>query len=205
MDPVDWDERYRHTDLMWGAEPNRWVEQWAAALAPGRALDLAAGEGRNAIWLASRGWDTLAVDFSAVAVDRARTLAGASLGPGAGRLRAEVRDVVTWVPPGSAFDLVVLCYLHLPPSERLAAVRAAAGAVARGGRLCVVGHDSANLAEGVGGPQDLTVLFTPADIVDDLAGTGMSITHARTERRPVQTETGAELTALDAVVVATRP
>ncbi|OIJ94532.1 hypothetical protein [Streptomyces colonosanans] len=50
-----WDERYAARDLVWGAEPNRWVAQETSDLQPGRALDLAAGEGRNALWLASRG------------------------------------------------------------------------------------------------------------------------------------------------------
>ena len=70
MGPDDWDARYRDKDLVWGIEPNRWVEQELAAATPGRALDLACGEGRNALWLASRGWDVTAVDFSPVALPR---------------------------------------------------------------------------------------------------------------------------------------
>ena len=76
MDAARWDERYAATDLLWSAEPNRFVAENLADLPPGRALDLAAGEGRNAIWLARRGWDVTAADFSQVALDRGRRIAG---------------------------------------------------------------------------------------------------------------------------------
>ena len=71
MDARAWDERYAASELVWSATPNRFVEAELAELAPGRAVDLAAGEGRNALWLADRGWHVTAVDFS---------LAGARVG-----------------------------------------------------------------------------------------------------------------------------
>ena len=75
MDSTAWDERYRSSELIWGAGPNRFLVEEVAGLPAGRALDLACGEGRNAIWLAQRGWQVVAVDFSAVALDKARRLA----------------------------------------------------------------------------------------------------------------------------------
>src|SRR4051812_50095966 len=76
MGAAAWDERCAATGLVWSAEPNRSVVAELADVRPGRALDLAAGEGRNAIWLAVRGWRVTAVDFSAVAIDKGRRLAG---------------------------------------------------------------------------------------------------------------------------------
>ena len=76
MDAEAWNERYRTSELMWSAGPNQFVEAELADLAPGRAVDLAAGEGRNAIWLARRGWQVTAVDFSQVALDKGRAIAG---------------------------------------------------------------------------------------------------------------------------------
>ncbi len=76
MDATDWDERYAATELMWSTTPNQFVAAELADLPPGRAVDLAAGEGRNAIWLAGLGWDVTAVDFSQVALDKGRQLAG---------------------------------------------------------------------------------------------------------------------------------
>ena len=72
MDSSEWDERYAGTELVWTAEPNRFVVEGLQALPPGRALDVGAGEGRNAIWLAHRGWQVTAVDFSAVGLEQGR-------------------------------------------------------------------------------------------------------------------------------------
>ena len=71
----DWDARYAGSLLLWTAEPNRFLVAEADGLRPGRALDLASGEGRNAVWLAERGWRVTAVDFSPVALAKARALA----------------------------------------------------------------------------------------------------------------------------------
>ncbi len=77
MEREDWDRRYGGTELIWTAEPNRFVVEELGDLPAGRALDLGAGEGRNAVWLAERGWRVTAVDFSPVALDKARRLARA--------------------------------------------------------------------------------------------------------------------------------
>ena len=72
-----WNERYSSEELVWGIEPNRFLaEELGDAEPVGRVLDLACGEGRNAIWLAERGFEVTAVDFSEVAIERARGLAG---------------------------------------------------------------------------------------------------------------------------------
>jgi SAM-dependent methyltransferase len=184
-------------------EPNVWVEQLTADLLPGRALDLTAGEGRNALWLAERGWDVTAVDFSSVALDRARRLGRDRLGPDAGGLTIVQADLLEYEPPAAAFELVLLVYLHLREPERRRVVRGAAGAVAPSGLLLVVGHDIGNIAHGTGGPQDPAVLYSPADIEEDLWRTGLSIERGETLSRSVETDEGAAR-ALDTVVLARR-
>ena len=99
MDAKDWDSRYDQTNLMWSQGPNQWIEQVTADLPPGRALDLADGEGRNAIWLASRGWEATALDFSAVALDRAARIASERLGDGASRFSTSARTCSPTPPP----------------------------------------------------------------------------------------------------------
>ena len=205
MDSTAWDERYAASELVWSAGPNVWVETLTADLPPGRALDLAAGEGRNALWLASRGWSVTAVDFSGVALDRAKQLARQRLDHGGDQLTTVVADVVTWRPQQRTFDLVLVVYLHLPPEERVAVLEGAADAVAPGGTLLVVGHDLANLEAGVGGPQDPTVLCRPEDVVADVTPSGLDIHRADTVRRPVVQEDGTTRDALDLLVLATRP
>jgi SAM-dependent methyltransferase len=197
VDAGDWDARYAAADLVWGAEPNRFVAAELGPLPPGRALDLACGEGRNALWLASRGWQAVGVDFSPTAIDRARRLAEqASL---TDRVELHVGDVVSGPLPDGEFDAVVVAYLHLPADQRRAALRLAAGRLAVGGALLVVAHDSSNLEQGSGGPQDSAVLYTPSDVVEDLAGVpGLRVERAEVVRRPVQTGEGERI-ALDAL------
>jgi SAM-dependent methyltransferase len=195
----EWDRRYAGRDLLWSARPNRFLVSETADLPPARALDVACGEGRNAVWLAERGWRVTGVDFSGVALEKARRLAAA-------------RDVhVTWLqedlleyrvePP--AFDLVAVFYLQLPAAERRLVLRTAAGVVASGGLLLVVAHDSANLEHGYGGPQDPSVLYDAADVVLDLDGTGLVVERADSVERSVETPEG-ERTALDVLVRAGR-
>jgi SAM-dependent methyltransferase len=106
----DWNERYAQKELVWTAEPNRRFAAEVDGLEPGRALDLACGEGRNAVWLAERGWRVTGVDFSDVALAKAAELA-ASRG-----VEAEwvVADVLDYRPEPRAFDLVAVLYLQLP-------------------------------------------------------------------------------------------
>lgn len=198
MDATSWDERYRAAELVWGVAPNRWVEREAAELRPGVALDLACGEGRNAIWLADRGWRVQAVDFSAVALAKGTALEQGTFGES--RIEWIQADATTFTAT-ELVDLALLCYLQLPAAARRAAVRQAAAALAPGGVLLVIGHDSRNLADGTGGPKDADVLFTAADVAEDLAGTGLTVERAEEALRPVE---GADRPAIDALLRAVR-
>jgi SAM-dependent methyltransferase len=196
--PVDreaWNRRYAGSELLWTAQPNRFLVAEAAELPPGRALDLACGEGRNAVWLAEQGWQVAGVDFSDVALAKARKLAAAR-SVEVDWTQADLRD---YRPAPGAYDLVLLFYLQLPEQERRPIVRAAADALAPGGTLLLVAHDSSNLEHGHGGPKDSAVLYTPADIVADLDGSGLEIERAELVERPVKTPAG-ERTALDALL-----
>ena len=206
MDAHAWDERYAAAETVWSVEPNRFVAAECADLPLGRALDLAAGEGRNAIWLARRGWEVTAVDFSAVAVEKGRRLAGEV------PVDWVVGDVVTGAGlepvDGPGFDLCVVAYLQLAAVERREAVRRALTALRSGGTLLWVAHDSSNLTEGTGGPQDPAVLMTAQDVLADLdsllteAGAeGAQVEVVRAERvaRPVEGPDGVR-TAYDALV-----
>lgn len=195
FDARSWDERYRSSDSVWGNEPNRFVAAECADLAPGTALDLACGEGRNALWLAARGWQVLAVDFAASALER-----GAAR-DASGRVTWVLDDALDFRCP-SPVDLVVVAYLQLPSSSRRKALRNAAGALAPGGTLVVVAHDSRNLREGTGGPKDPAVLYTALDVVHDLDPLGLRVERAEEVLRPVE---GADRPAIDCLVRAVAP
>ena len=198
MNREHWDERYGTEELIWKAEPNRFLVEELDALAPGRALDVACGEGRNAVWLASKGWRVTGADFSRAGLAKAQRLA-TDRGVEVTWVEA---DVVEWQPPTASFDLVVVMYLHLPAEQRRRALAHAAAALAPGGVLLVVGHDTSNLLKGTGGPQDPAVLFGPEEIVEDLSD--LQIERAEQVKRTVVTDAG-EATAIDALVRAVRP
>jgi SAM-dependent methyltransferase len=197
MDRETWDERYRGKELIWTAQPNRFMAAEIAGLPPGRALDLGAGEGRNAVWLAEQGWEVTAVDFSEVGLAKGAELA-ARRGVSVNWVAADLRD---YRPPSRAFDLVVVIYIHLPVSERRQMLAAASAAVAPGGELLVLGHDATNIEHGYGGPQIPEILFTPDDVAGELPG--LEIRRSERVKREVETEDGVR-EAIDAYVRALR-
>jgi SAM-dependent methyltransferase len=189
-----WDERHAARDPIEDRAPDPTLVEVAEGLAPGTALDLGCGDGRNASWLAGAGWRVTGVDFSAVGLARAATRAE-EWGLAVDWLQA---DLLTWTPPAAAFDLVLLMFIHLPAAERERVYRIAAAAVAPGGTLLVVGHDRSNLVDGAGGPQDPDVLFTAGEIATSL-GPGFDVVRAETVRRG-----SGERVPIDAVLVARR-
>ncbi|MBT8203115.1 MAG: methyltransferase domain-containing protein [Acidimicrobiia bacterium] len=196
MTSGQWDDRYRAQGLVWTADPNRFLVEAVAGLEPGSALDLACGEGRNAVWLAANGWRVTGVDFSPVGLDKARLLA-AEAGVA---VDWELADVTAWEAP-ARHDLVIVLYLHLDPPAVRAALRRAVAAVAPGGRLLVVGHAVRNLTDGYGGPPDPALLFEPEQIAGELGD--LSVERAEEVLRPVEVD-GAVETAIDALVLARR-
>ncbi len=191
MDAQAWDARYA-ADQQWSSGPNATVAELVADLQPGRAVDLAAGEGRNARWLAGRGWDAVAVDFSAVGLDRGRTAEHGDA------VTWVVADATTWTTEEGSLDLVVLAYLHLPVDTIQAVLTRAVGWLRPGGRLLVIGHDVDNVAHGVGGPQDTSILYS----VDRLAPVAALLEIDRLEQLPRDTPAG---TALDTLLWGSRP
>ena len=197
MNAHDWNERYDATDLGWSEGPNKFVAKVAEVLPPGRALDLACGEGRNAIWLARQGWTVIGVDFSDVAIEKSRRISAAA----DVTVEWQCADVVTYEPPTTTFDFALLSYLQLPATEMEQVVTHACQALALGGSLLVIGHARANLTEGIGGPQDPLILYEPEDVVTWLAD--LHVLRAEQVTRTIDTESGPRQ-AIDTLVLARR-
>ena len=181
MDARAWDDRYAAVDQVWSRGPNQFVAARLAGLPPGDALDLACGEGRNASWLAGLGWRVTGLDFSRVAIERARRLADET----GVEVDWRVGNVLT--APLPEVDLVLLAYLQLPADQRRAVVRRAWGCLRPGGTFFLVAHDTTNLTEGTGGPQDAAVLLTAADVLADLGDVDGEVLHAGRVARVVDT------------------
>ncbi|MGF1667690.1 MAG: class I SAM-dependent methyltransferase [Acidimicrobiia bacterium] len=179
MDSTFWDQRYTDHPSPWSDEPNRFLVEAVEALVPGRALDLACGEGRNSLWLAGEGWSVLGVDFSEIAVGRANQRAAEQKLDA----RFERHDLTTWAPSPGTFDLVSMVYLQVPAEQMAVAVGNASRAVAPGGTLFVVGHHLDNLALGVGGPPMPEVLYTEDQLVEWCAG--VEVVRSDRVERPV--------------------
>ena len=191
-----WNTRYQTKTFIWTQTANQFLLSEVTELPPGRVLDLAAGEGRNAIWLAEQGWDVHAVDFSEVAIDKGRQLAEQR--QVSERIRFEVEDLRSYQPEEHGFDLIVMMYLQLPQAELAPIIARAVQAVAPGGTFLLVGHDSENLTHGVGGPRHPAMLYTAGQVAN-LIGNTLQIQQARQVTRQVTTEDGPRL-ALDCLV-----
>jgi SAM-dependent methyltransferase len=187
----DWDERYAASQ-QWSAGPNALIAGLLGDLPPGDAVDLAAGEGRHALWLAGLGWRVTAVDFSGAGLARGMAQ------PGADRVTWVRADVLGWSAPPESLDLVLVAYLHVPEDDTRALLTRAVGWLRPGGRLLVLGHDVENIASGVGGPQEPAILHS----VDRLRPIADLLEVDRLEQVPRETPAG---TALDTLLWGRRP
>ncbi len=163
-----WDAMYSRHHAAHGRGPNETLTTCAAALTPGTALDVACGEGADALWLAERGWSVTAVDVSRVALEHARARDAGQ------RVTWREADLTSWQPPGT-FDLVTSHFLHLAPRDRPGFFTQLAAAVRPGGTLLFVAHAS---SERHGHHAEL--IFTEADVTAALDASRWSVF---TERR----------------------
>jgi SAM-dependent methyltransferase len=203
--PQEWDDRYAEAaadrgSTLWTPGPNRAlaaaVEEELGDVSPGSCVDVAAGEGRHAVWLATRGWRVQAVDFSQVGLDRGREAAVAA----GVDVQTVCADVTTWEPE-EPVDLVLCAYLHLPAATTRPLLQRLGGWVAPSGWLVLLGHDAANLHGGTGGPQDPDVLWDVDLLREAAAGAGLEVVRAGQVRRDVK---DAARPAIDVLLVARR-
>ena len=187
----EWDRRYRAAAQspeaqLWDRNPAPQLGEIVAALPPGRALDLATGDGRNAIWLASHGWGVTAVDSSGEALSLAAARAEAE-GIAIDWVQGDVR---TW-SPAILVDLITITYLHIPADELEAVVERAASWLVPGGHLIVIGHDRANLGTGSPGPTDPSILYTPESLASLAQQSGFTVLSSASVTRTATEHAGA--------------
>ncbi len=191
-----WNDRYAaaaaDASTVWSLAPNTWIASVAKPLPAGRAVDLAAGEGRHALWLAARGWEVTAVDFSPVGLATgARRAAEHNLD-----VRFVEADATEWVSD-TPVDLVVIAYFQVTADALAKAIDNAASYLAPGGTLALINHDRVNIEHGVGGPQDPAILTTVSQLRN--AAAGLSIAECRQWKRT--TDAGV---AIDTILLAHR-
>jgi SAM-dependent methyltransferase len=170
--PAFWDERYGSVERKFSGNPNVRLVEVVGDMTPGRALDLGAGEGGDAAWLAAQGWEVVAMDVSQVALDRAAATVADD------RITWRQADLRSWTPDADlgTFDLVSMCYLHLPVPHHLRLVGVLADVVRPDGSLLHVSHHHDDVAIG---RWDIPGLMRPAaEIAAELDPTLWAIVRA---------------------------
>ena len=192
---VVWDERYSEAGQLWGLEPNRFLVEVAEDLPRGSVLDLGCGQGRNSVWLATRGFEVTGLDLSPVAVEQAARFAE-DVGVD---VEFSAADITTWQPEGRTWDVVLLSYIHLPEAGRKKIHATAVESLAPGGRVIVIAHHLDNLERGIGGPPYPDLLLTEDLLREDFAD--LEIDRCESVLRPVDKD-GVTGTAIDVLMVA---
>jgi len=198
-----WDDRYRSAPQLWSGNPNPHLVSDIVELPPSTALDVGAGEGADAIWLAQHGWAVTAVDISTVGLARGRAQAEL-LGDGvAERITWVQADLTDWTPAAGAYGLVSAQFMHLPSALREPLFRRCCAAVAPGGTLLLVGHDVSDLQTTIRRPPLTDLYFDAHDVANGL-GEGWTVVEAGTRPRHAIDGDGNQVTIHDAVVIARR-
>ena len=166
------------------------------------ALDVGCGEGADAIWLASQGWDVTAVDISRVALRRAKEHAAAMYLEDS--ISWEYQDLLTWTPPVSSFDLVSSQFMHLAKDDREPLYARLATAVTLGGTLLIVGHSASDIQAGARRPDAPDLYFTADEIADSLDPQQWKVLVSELRPRSAQNSEGEPITIHDVVLRATR-
>jgi SAM-dependent methyltransferase len=180
-----WDERYGADTYFYGVEPNDFLREQAGALrARGEALCLGEGEGRNAVHLAQQGFAVVAVDQSAVGMQKAQQLAAAR----GVRITTVISDLAKFrIEPGS-WDAIVSIWCHLPRELRREVHRQAAAGLKPGGAFLLEAYTPAQLQHRTGGPSTPDLMPTLAELREELAG--LDFRHGVECERIVQEGTG---------------
>lgn len=162
-----WNTRFSAEGYLFGKQPNAFLASQAARLAPGmRALCAADGEGRNSVWLAGRGLEVTAFDFSPVAVDKARALAREA----GVRVDFRVSDMLAWDWPAQRYDVLVAIFIQfLSPQQRARIFAAFRQSLVPGGLLILQGYRPEQIAYGTGGPPQPENLYTEALLRESFA------------------------------------
>ena len=161
MSSTFWDERYGGDDLIYGRAPNEFLASTADRLPrSGHAMDIGAGEGRNALFLASLGLDVLAVDQSEVGMQKAQRLA---LERGL-TLRTQAVDLQHFDALPDSFDVISSIFVHLPASLRAAVHGRLHSWLKPGGVFLLEAYAPDQLKRNTGGPKD-ALLLAPLEVI----------------------------------------
>jgi SAM-dependent methyltransferase len=192
MDNSTWNQRYSQSGFAYGTEPNDFLGSVVEKIPKGRVLSLGEGEGRNAVYLASLGYNVTAVDSSDVGLAKARQLA-ADRGV---TLTTIAADLAEFQIESESWDGIISIFCHLPTAVRMPLHRRVTSGLKLGGAFVLEAYAPKQLLLGTGGPRDVDRLLTLAILDQELSG--LRLVHALEMERDVQE--GKYHTGLSSVV-----
>lgn len=190
-----WDARYSQNPESWGEEPNQFLRE-VDLNGLSSAVDLAGGNGRNSLWLASQGLSVENIDISSVALDQymlraeLQGLENRCLRNESDALQAKFRF---------APDLLLVAYLQIPSDQLQRALKNALEQLNGGARVIGVWHAVENLEEGFGGPQDKSALVSAVQLEQFAESYSWAQLNIQNRQRVVPTEDGDRV-AIDVVL-----
>lgn len=167
-----WDQRYDTAEYVYGTDPNAFLAGVVNDLPVGRTLCIAEGEGRNAVFLAERGHEVVAVDASAVGLEKARRLAQER----GVQIETVTADLADFDIEADSWDAVVSIFAHVPPGVRQTLHRKIVRGLHTGGTLVLEAYTPAQIALGTGGPPVPELTMTLDALREELDG--LIFTHA---------------------------
>lgn len=158
-----WDQRFSSEQYVYGNEPNQFFKEQIENLTPGKALFIGEGEGRNAVYAATKGWSVDAVDISKEAKNKALKLASELNA----KINFTVSDISEFTPAENEYDFVVLIFFHVMPDLREQTHHKVVNALKPGGRTLLECYEKDQLKYKSGGPKNETLLYSLEDIYTD--------------------------------------
>ena len=158
-----WDERFSVEHYVYGKEPNQFFREQIENLTPGTALFVGEGEGRNAVFAASKGWLVDAIDIS----DGAKTKAERLAAEAGVNINFTVFDISEFRPQENHYDLIVLIFFHVMPDLREESHSKLVKALKPGGRMVLESYEKDQLKYSSGGPKNEELLYSLEDVYTD--------------------------------------
>jgi SAM-dependent methyltransferase len=188
VDKAFWDEKYSVKEYVYTKDVNRFVKEHLEALAPGKMIDLAGGEGRNTVFFAEKGWQVENIDLSRVGLEKCSELAkerGVS-----DRVATTNASALNFVSTLAPVDLGLCAYLHIPQAELEIAITGLVDKIKPGGVFFGVWHALDNLEDGFGGPQNPELLPSTSSMRKLLSKLPLEISFVTNRDGQVQTKQG---------------
>lgn len=161
-----WDERYSEPGFTYGTEPNEFLVSVVDRIPHGTILSLAEGEGRNAVYLASLGYNVTGVDGSDVGLKKAQKLAAES----GIFIHTIIADLGEFSIEPEQWDGIIAIFCHLPSAIRIPLFRSAVKGLKPGGVFVLEAFSKEQLAYKSGGPNSLDMLMSLDELKQELAG-----------------------------------